>query len=86
MFHMHIQNDMDRALRGLNLHLVWEELEPGQVDVVDLEPGASIEIQCNDPNQHLFSERFRAAVEAAGGMVWDVWFCPVSELPPPPQE
>lgn len=86
IFHMHVQNDMDRPLRGLNLHAIWEQLEPEQADVVDLEPGASIEFWCNDPCQHLFLSRFRAAVEAAGGTVWDVWFRLVSELPPPPQE
>lgn len=86
MYHMHVQNDMAVALNRLNLHAIWEEIDPAQEDVVTLEPGASIQFYCNDPNGHLFLKRFKAAVEAAGGTVWDVWVRPVEDLPPPPQE
>ena len=81
-YHMHVQNDMDVTIRGLNLLSVWELLEPGHMDVVSLEPEESIEFKCTDPNPHLFQKRFKAAVEAAGGVYEQVWFKSVDELPP----
>lgn len=80
-FHIHVQNDMDTAIRGLNLLAVWEKLEPGQDDVISLEPGESVEFKCSYPEHHLIRRRFTAAVEAAGGTFPTVWYCPVSDLP-----
>jgi len=86
LYHMHVQNDMETTVSRLNLRSVWESLEPGQEDLVSLEPGASVEFKCNDPNPHLFRKRFSAAVSAAGGDPTLVWFKPVSEVDPPAEE
>ena len=50
--------------------------------IVSLEPGESIEFKCTDPKPHLFPKRFKAAVEAAGGVFGQVWFRSVDELSP----
>jgi hypothetical protein len=85
-YHVHIQNDMENAVVGLNLHAIWEQLEDGQEDIVNLDPGESIEFRCNDPMEHLISKRFRTEVERVGGTTGDVWMLPVEDLPLPPQE
>lgn len=73
-YHVHVQNDMNVTIRGLNLLSVWEQLEPGHMDVVSLEPGESIEFKCTDPNPHLFQKRFKQAVTDVGGTPDGVWF------------
>jgi hypothetical protein len=80
-FHVHVQNDMSSSLSGLNIGSVWAELEAGQVDVVNLEPGESVEFHCNDPDNRHVRKRFNAAVTAAGGTVGEVWWASVGSLP-----
>jgi hypothetical protein len=79
---MSVHNGMDVPIRNLNLRSVWENLEPDQGDVVTLDADETIDFRCNDPNQHLFRRRFKAAVEAAGGDSELVTFGPYA----PPEE
>jgi hypothetical protein len=81
LFHVHVQNDMDEPIHGLNLGSVWRDLEPGQADVVSLDSGTFIEFECNDADRRHVAQRFSAAVTAAGGTPGDVWWAEVGSLP-----
>jgi hypothetical protein len=81
LYHVHVQNDMEIAIGGLNLRYIWSDIEPGQSDVITLEAGESVEFYCSDPRRRLFHKLFNESVVAAGGTVGEVWWAYVGSLP-----
>lgn len=61
-----IHNGMDRALQGLDLLTIWEQVSLPD-SVVSIAAGATLDVQGFHPEVNTLQARFDQAVTAAGG-------------------